>query len=271
MTRLCGVIGHPIAHSLSPVIHNAALQHDGRDAEYRAFDVTDAAQALRELAEQGAVGVNVTIPHKRAAWELASSRSAGAEAIGAANTVVFEAGGGMAAYNTDPDGVIGGLRDLGVEVSGAKCLVIGAGGAGRAAVWALRQAGASQVAVANRTDAKGADVARELGAEAVPWADVADAVTRSEIVVHATSLGMDGEATPLSGIVASGARGVVLDLVYAPGETDLVRCARSAGIVTADGLGVLVHQAAAAYEIFWGSAAPIEVMRDAALAAAGSR
>src|SRR5713226_8640432 len=102
MARLCGVIGHPIAHSLSPAIHNAALQHDGRDAEYRAFHVTDAAAALRDLVERGAVGVNVTIPHKRTAWELASTRSKAAEEIGAANTIVFEPGGGMSAHNTDP-------------------------------------------------------------------------------------------------------------------------------------------------------------------------
>jgi shikimate dehydrogenase len=265
---VCGLIGHPVAHSLSPAIHNAALRHDGRDGEYRAFDVTDATTALRELAEQGLVGVNVTIPHKRAVWELATRRSAAAEQIGAANTIVFEEDGGVAAHNTDPDGVLGALRDLGVDPSGAACLVIGAGGAGRAAIWALRRAGASSVAVVNRTESRGAEVASELGADVVPWDLLGRALEDSDIVVNATSLGMDEKPSPLSEIVPSSARGVVLDLVYSLGETDLVRTARASGLVAADGLSVLVHQAAKSYELFWGSPAPIEVMTHAAAAVA---
>jgi shikimate dehydrogenase len=244
VTKLCGVIGHPIAHSLSPAIHNAALRHDGIDAEYVALDVVDVGPELERLVALGTVGVNVTIPHKRVAWELATSSSPGAEEIGAANTLVF-GGDGIAAYNTDPDGVLGGLRDLGVTVEGSRCLVVGYGGAGRAAAWALRSAGAAEVLVANRTSRPGADVA---------WADVNDVA--AHVLVHATSVGMAGEKTFLQ------VRGykAVLDLVYAPGGTDLVRTARRAGIAAADGLGVLVHQAAAAYELFWGRPAPLDVM-----------
>jgi shikimate dehydrogenase len=250
VTQLAGVIGHPISHSLSPAIHNAALRHDGRDASYMAFDVRDVDPD--ELADQGFVGVNVTIPHKRRALEVAAWRSAEAADIGAANTLVFA--DGVRAYNTDPQGVLGGLRDLGVTPEGKRCLVVGAGGAGIAAAWALRSAGAGHVLVANRTPRPEADV---------PWEGVND--TGAEILVHATSVGMAGEDTFLQ------VRGyeAVLDLVYARGETDLVRKAAAAGIPAADGLGVLVHQAAAAYELFWDAPAPFDVMLEAASRATG--
>jgi shikimate dehydrogenase len=246
MTQRCGVVGHPVAHSLSPVIHDAALRHDGRDASYVAIDMP----SFDVRALDGFVGVNVTIPHKRAALAAATWRSAEAEAIGAANTLVFA--GEIAAYNTDPQGVLGGLHDLGVSVQGSRCLVVGYGGAGRAAAWALRSAGAAEVLVANRTRGPGVDLSLD---------EIGDA----DVLVHATSVGMSGEETFLQ------VRGykAVLDLVYAPGETDLVRKAGRAGLTAADGLGVLVHQAAAAYELFWGTPAPFAVMLEAALRATG--
>src|SRR5207253_2101975 len=140
--------------------------------------------------------------------------------------------------------------------SGKRCLVVGAGGAGVAAAWAMRAAGAAEVLVANRTPRPEADV---------PWDEVND--TGAEILVHATSVGMSGEETFLQ------VRGyeAVLDLVYAAGETDLVRKAGAAGIPAADGLGVLVHQAAAAYELFWDTKAPLGVMLEAAYRATGRR
>jgi len=268
MTRLCGVIGHPIGHSLSPVIHNAALRHDGRDAEYVAIDVVDVRGELERLAVEGAVGVNVTIPYKRTTWELALRRSPDAEAVGAANTLLFEEDGGIAAHNTDPAGVLGGLRDLGVSPEGLRCLVVGAGGAGRAAVWALRSAGAAAVLIANRTESR----AGGLGAEVVAWDDLSDALAGAEVVVHATSVGMAGEATCLqvSALATSKCR-AVLDLVYSPEETDLVRKARDVGIASADGLSVLVHQGAASYELFWKARAPFDVMLEAAFEAMGRR
>jgi shikimate dehydrogenase len=246
------VIGHPIGHSLSPVIHNAALAHDGRDAEYVALDVV--AVDVDDLVERGFVGVNVTIPHKRAAWEVATWRSNEAEEIGAANTLLF--GDGVKAYNTDPQGVLGGLHDIGVSPAGKRCLVVGYGGAGRAAVWALRSAGAAQVLVANRTPKPDTNV---------PWDEVND--VDAGILVHATSVGMSGEDTFLQ------VRGykAVLDLVYGPDETDLVRKAGALGIPAADGLGVLVHQAAAAYELFWEAKAPFVEMLHAAYRATGRR
>lgn len=271
-TKLCCVIGHPIAHSLSPHIHNAALRHDGRDAVYLAFDATDVRATLAGLQAIGAVGCNVTIPHKEAAWAEVVERSAGAERIGAANTIVFGSAGPVA-HNTDPDGIIGALAGLDAAPSGARCLVLGAGGAGRAAVWALASAGAAEVVVANRTEERAAEVARDLGARHVPWDDLGKEVSRAEIVVQATSVGMDGDGRvfglgEIEGAAASGCR-AVLDLVYVTGGTPLVRDALAAGIPAGDGLEVLVQQAGAAYRLFWGAEAPLEVMRQAALEAAG--
>lgn len=266
-TRLCGVIGHPVAHSLSPHVHNAALRHDGRNAVYLAFDVTDVESALRGLRALGAVGVNVTVPHKRAAWEAATKRSDEAERIGAANTIVFE-GDVVTAHNTDAEGIVRALGDLEGSPEGARCLVVGAGGAARAAVYGLASSGASEVAVTNRTDSRAEAIADAFGVRFVAWDDLDAAVGRAEIVVHATSVGLDGGPSFVGGDAlaraASGGCRAVLDLVYRVGETDLVRRARAAGIPSADGLGVLVHQAAAAYRLLWGADAPLEIMREAA-------
>lgn len=265
-TRLCGVIGHPIEHSLSPAIHHAALRHDGRNAVYLAFDVEDVSTAVRGLAALGAVGVNVTIPHKRAAWEVALRHSPEAVAVGAANTLLFDPDGRITAHNTDPAGVLGGLHDLGVHPKGLRCVVVGAGGAGRAAVRALHAAGASDVLVANRTRSHAAD----LLAEVVAWDQLTDVLQGAELLVHATSVGMLGEPTFLQVSALKKCR-AVLDLVYGTQETDLVRQAGRSGIAAADGLGVLVHQAAKAYELFWQSPAPLRVMQEAAFRATGRR
>lgn len=274
-TRLCGVVGHPVGHSLSPAIHNAALRHDGRNAVYVAFDVLDFDAAIRGLSAVGAVGVNITVPHKHAAFEIADRRSEDAFKARAANTLVFGPEG-IDAHNTDIDAVGRALAELGSEVSGARCVVIGAGGAGRAAVLALTKAGASDVAWSNRTDSRIADLGGSgFPARPVPWAELDGALEGAEIVVHATSVGLDGTPSFISDevldrLATGGCRGV-LDLVYAPGETDLVNRARRAGIASADGLGVLVHQAAAAYGLFWDSPAPTDLMREAASKAAGRR
>ena len=253
---------------MSPTIHNAALRHDKRDAVYLAFDVTDVPAALDGLAALGAIGANVTIPHKRAAWEHAPRHSPEAVATGVANTVVFDRGR-MEAHNTDPAGVLGGLHDLGVSAEGLRCLVVGAGGAGRAAVRALHSAGAAEVQVANRTTARAADLGP---GRVVAWEALPDALAWAEVVIHATSVGMAGEDTFLqvSALSPSRCRGV-LDLVYGRHETDLVRKVAARGIAAADGLGVLVYQAAESYELFWGAPAPFSVMQEAAFRATGRR
>ncbi len=284
-TRLAGVIGDPIGHSLSPAIHNAALRHDGRNAVYLAMRVVreELAGALRGLRALGAVGVNVTIPHKVDALGLADRRSAAAERIGAANTLVWRSGSEgpvLEAHNTDPVGVLEALADLGLEVSGGAFLLLGAGGAGRAAAWALAGAGAGKVLVANRSPERSADLVgglRQEGfpAEAVEWASREERLSGVEAVVNATSVGMGAETSPLGADALAGAAvgrcRVVLDLVYGRGETSLVTVARGAGLRAADGVGVLVHQAAAAYELFWDAPAPLDVIVEAAGLAVGRR
>jgi shikimate dehydrogenase len=272
-TQLLGVVGHPVAHSLSPAIHNAALRHDRRNAIYLGFDVDPDRfdEFVIGMQAAGARGLNVTLPHKRAAFEACTSATDDAQATEAVNTIVFE-GAEIVGSNTDVGGVRAAVEELGIEVAGTKVLLMGAGGAGKAAAWALAQ-DASEILIANRTPARADKLRGSIGAKAivVPWKDLPGAVTSAELVVNATSVGIDGKESPLQRGVIARAKGcrALLDLVYAPNETALVREARKAGIQAADGLSMLVHQAAEAYALFWGEAAPIDVMRKAALAVAG--
>ena len=267
-TQLAGVVGHPVVHSLSPAIQNAALRHDGRNAVYLAFDVPRESFApfVEGMRAGGVRGLNVTLPHKGAAFELASSLSGDAEATSAVNLLVFTAAE-IQGHNTDVVGVGRALGELGVP-EGARALVIGAGGAGRATARALSLSGA-EVLVANRTPERAAPLAERFSGTAVGWTDLDETAASVDVVVHATSLGLRPEDDPVLGerslatAVEKGCR-FLLDLVYAPGETELVRVAREAGLVAADGLSMLVHQGAEAYRLLWGADAPIEVMREAA-------
>jgi shikimate dehydrogenase len=268
-TKLLGVVGHPVAHSLSPAIHNAALAHDGRNAVYLAFDVEPGnLQALvHGMRAAGAVGLNVTIPHKRAALESCDVLDDRAQEIGAANTIVFT-DGKISGHNTDVIGVTEALKEVGEIPADATALVIGSGGAGRAAAWALAPL-SKEVWIANRTAAKAEKLRSSLGrsARVVPWRELPAAAESADVIVHATAVGLEGEEGVLGPYELAKAKRcrVLLDLVYGPDETPLVREARRAGIASADGLMMLVHQAAAAYELFWDSPAPKAVMKEAAL------
>ncbi len=194
MSRL-GVIGWPVAHSRSPAMHNAALARLGMDGwRYQLLPVPPELfeQTTPALADAGFLGVNVTIPHKRAALKLSTSTSEAAAQIGAANTLTFGEDGEIAAENTDAPGL---LDALGVPVAGMRALVLGAGGSARAAVWALREAGAAEVAVWNRTAERAQELARALGATAIPHPMPAD------LLVNCTSVG-DSYLRPV-GMVSS--------------------------------------------------------------------
>jgi shikimate dehydrogenase len=256
-----GVCGWPVAHSRSPQMHNAGLAAAGLDGwRYLRLPLPPElfAETVRALPAAGFRGVNVTIPHKQAALALADRASDAARAIGAANTLTF-ADGAIEADNTDAPGL---LAALGESPAGRTALVLGAGGAGRAAAWALSTAGAADVAIWNRTPERARALAHELGARAVEAPDVAD------IVVNCTSVGLqDPEATfkalPV-GADELGAGSLVVDMVYRAGETRFLEAARTRGARVIDGLEILVAQGAASFERWTGMEAPREAMREAA-------
>jgi shikimate dehydrogenase len=258
VTTLAGVLGFPVAHSRSPAMMNAAFEELGLDWRYVKLPVPPDrfAETVRALPASGYGGANVTIPHKLAAYELADERSPAAEAIGAANTLVFE-GGRIEADNTDGPAVIDALAQ---DLSGRTALVLGAGGAGRAAVWALREAGA-EVAVWNRTPERAERLAGELGVEHARTPRSVD------VLVNATSVGLDGEPerAVLEGLALEGCEATtMLDLVYGDEPTALSRWAAARGCAVIDGLEVLARQGARAFERWTGRPAPLDTMRRAA-------
>jgi len=260
LTTYLGVCGWPVAHSRSPQMHNAALAAIGLD-DWRylrlPLPVELFAETVRALPAAGFRGVNVTIPHKHAALALADSASAAARAIGAANTLTFE-DGAIEADNTDAPGLLAAIGD---PVAGRRALVLGAGGAGRAAAWALASAGA-EVAVWNRTADRASRLAADLGVRAVTVPE------RADIVVNCTSVGLhDPEATFKALPIEAdelGAGSLVVDMVYRAGGTRFLEAARTRGARVVDGLEILVAQGAASFERWTGMEAPREAMREAA-------
>lgn len=262
-TRVAGIIGWPVEHSLSPAMHNAAFAALGLNWLYAAFPVHPdrVAEAVRGLAAAGCAGLNVTIPHKQAVIPCCSDVSEAVTAIGAANTLVPDGAGGFRGDNTDAAGFLRALDEQApLDLAGSDALVIGAGGAARAVVFALRSRGA-RVRVANRSAARAA----ELG-DPVPFVTQAleTVAAQSALVVNATSLGLHGDSPPpelpLAGL---GRDQVVADIVYRPGGTPWLAAAAARGARPVDGLGMLLHQGAAAFEQWAGQAAPVEVMRRA--------
>jgi shikimate dehydrogenase len=273
-TRVAGVMGDPVRHSLSPTIHNAAFAALGLDWAYLAFEVPEGAAGLAVggMRALGIEGLSVTMPHKAAVIPALDALSAEAEALGSVNCISRD-GPGLLGDSTDGPGFLDALRiDEGVEPAGLRCVVVGAGGAGRAVARALGQAGAGAVVVVNRSE----DPARRAAALAGPAGVVgrAEDVADADIVVNATPLGMGvvvgtyGEPEPLPVDPARlGAGQLVVDLVYHPTSTPLLRAARDAGATAVGGLGMLIHQAAHAFRRWTGEDPPLEAMSAAALAA----
>jgi shikimate dehydrogenase len=261
-TRVAALIGDPVAHSRSPAMHNAAFEARGLDWVFVALRVApgEGRAAVRAAGVLGLAGLSVTMPHKADAARACSELGAEAGVLDAANTVVVTDDGLLVGHNTDGAGFLAALADEGVDPRGSRCLVLGAGGAARAIALALGGAGAS-VTVAARRDAAAADAARLAGGNGVGMADAP--VEEVEVVVNATPLGMQGEPPPFEpGRLRPGQ--FVYDTVY-PAETPLLAAARRRGIACGDGLGMLVHQGALAFELWTGHSAPLDVMRRAAL------
>jgi shikimate dehydrogenase len=261
MKRLA-VLGHPVAHSRSPAMHNAALAELGLAGEwsYEAIDVApDEFEArVRSMAAGECVGVNLTIPHKEAALALADDLSETAREIGAANTLIF-AEGEVRADNTDAGGFLAALRE---RVEDRRALVLGAGGAARAVVWALLREGA-EVSVWNRTELRSRNLCDDLGGTPVAAPDAGD----YELIVNTTSVGLGGEdpfeELPLSAVALAPGQTVV-DMVYGGEPTRLLAAAAAAGATTVDGIEILVGQGAHSFEIWTGLEAPLDTMRAAA-------
>jgi shikimate dehydrogenase len=255
VTALAGVLGFPVAHSRSPAMMNAAFEALDLDWRYLKLPVPPNrfAETARALPGSGYRGANVTIPHKLAALQLADDRSEAAAAIGSANTLTFE-NGAIAADNTDARGLLDALPE---SPGGRSALVLGAGGAARAAVWALRQAGA-EVSVWNRSPERAAALAAELGVEH------ASRPRSAELLVNATAVGLEGEtepqllgALPLAGLEPE----LVVDMPYGSGPTALSRWAAARGARVVDGLELLVRQGARSLERWTGRSAPLDAMR----------
>ena len=271
-TRSAGVIGWPIRHSLSPAIFNAAFSAAGLDWAYLAYEVPEGAAglALGGMRALGMEGLSVTMPHKEAVLPALDDVAPDAEALGAVNCI-SRRGGLLRGDNTDGPGLIDALRiDEGIDPDGLRCVVVGAGGAGRAVARALGAAGARTVVVVNRS----ADAAERAADLAGPAARVgsADDLTEADLVVNATPLGMgvvvttDGQSEPLPFDVAQlGAGQVVVELIYHPAVTPLLEAAKAQGLRTVNGLGMLLHQAAHAFRLWTNEEPPLEAMSAAAL------
>lgn len=264
-TTVHGIMGNPVSHSLSPAMHNAAFAALELDSVYVPFPVQDVAPALRGFKALGVRGVSVTIPHKQAVLEHVDEIDPVAAKIGAVNTLFLD-DGRLKGYNTDWLGANRALADE-VELAGATVLLLGAGGSARAIGFGLLEAGAS-VLIASRTPEPGQALAENLGC---PWHPLADIVNLgADAVVNATSVGM-GKMADMSLVPTAKIADfpVVMDIVYAPLETRLLREAKEAGCRTIDGLKMLLYQGAAQFELWTGEEAPLSVMGQELITALG--
>ena len=262
-TRRAGVIGWPVSHSLSPLIHSTWAAREGANALYEAIAVEPDDRSFRrridELRAAGLAGVNVTIPHKERALRYAATASDEARAIGAANMLTF-GDEGAHADNSDARGFEAALRvELGQSSGRTMALVLGAGGAARAILWSLRhRLHFPEIIIANRTRARAEGIA-EIGLAGVKdWEARNDAIRAADIVVNATSLGMMGEPPLDVDFSALKPGAIVCDIVYSPLKTPLLRAARARGLATIDGLEMLMRQAAPGYLAWLGTKAEID-------------
>jgi shikimate dehydrogenase len=271
-TRGLAVLGWPVGHSLSPVMHNAALRAEGQDLVYLALPVPpeQLAEVVAALGTVGFVGANVTVPHKQAVVACCVQLTEEARLVGAVNTLTWTDDGPVG-HNTDAVGLERALRDVG-HADGTPTVVLGTGGAARAAVVALARLGSPMVVVGRRPDAAAevAAVAAQAGGDgralALDDLDVADVVAGAGTVINATSLGLQREPLPAPFMSLQPGQ-LAQDLVYNPPDTPFLQAAVAAGARAEHGLRMLVHQAAAAYEGWTGTSAPVDVMASAAKSA----
>jgi shikimate dehydrogenase len=257
MQRAC-VIGWPVEHSRSPLIHRYWLKQYGIDGAYEmeAVEPKDLARFLGSLAAHGYAGANVTLPHKEAALRLSAVADEAARAIGAANTLWLDQAGRLCAGNTDAYGFMTNLEAEAPDWNRGRrpVMVLGAGGAARAILHSLLGEGAARILLANRTRNRAEALAQAFGpsVHVVDWEDRHRALAGCGLLVNATSLGMTGKENLDIDLEALPADAVVADIVYSPLETKLLAAARARGNHVVDGLGMLLHQAVPGFERWFG-------------------
>jgi shikimate dehydrogenase len=258
--RIAGIIGWPVAHSLSPLLHGYWLDELGIDGAMvpLAARAEDFSRVIEGVRLAGFRGVNVTVPHKEAAFAIAHDCDAAARAAGAANLLVFGEGGKISARNTDAGGLAASLKEKTGTLDGGTAVLLGAGGAARGAVLALDALGAGSIFVLAR-DVKRANSLAEClkpyvkaRVQAGGWRDWEDVAGRAALAVNCTSAGMGSNAPPAIDLGILPKSAAVCDIVYNPLETQLLKNAAARGHATIDGLGMLMHQAAPSFEAFFG-------------------
>jgi len=261
-------MGDPVSHSLSPTIHNAGFAHLGLDWVYVALPVAagNATLAIEAMKTLGIAALSVTMPHKSEAFQAADIATEAARSLRAANCLTLMGDGRVEADNTDGRGFIEAMAaDSGLSPSGVSFAVIGAGGAARAVILALAESGAADVAVINRSPARAAAAAELAGG--VGRVASAEAVAGADVVVNATPLGMGSDDAMPCDPVLLGQGQVAIDLIYRPAATAWLLSAERNGAEIHNGLTMLIHQAAAAFSRWTGRDAPVECMKEAAMAA----
>ncbi len=258
-----GIIGWPVAHSLSPAMHNAAFKALGQEAVYGKFPVAPErlSAAVEGLRALGIKGVSVTIPHKEAVRSLLQGIHQEAQKIGAVNTILND-NGRLVGFNTDWQGALRALEEQ-ISLKGKEAVVLGAGGAARAVVYALKKAGAL-VCIYNRTFTKAQELALTFGAKAFAWEALSKA--RGHILINTTSVGLKEDRSPAPAQILSRFQ-VVMDIVYTPLETRLLREAKAQGCKTISGLKMLVYQAVEQFYLWRGLRPEARLLEEAALAA----
>lgn len=261
-TKVVAVIGHPIEHSLSPAIHNAGFRSTGLDWVYVAFDVAagSASAALDSVRTLGLAGLSVTMPHKQDIAMAVDNLSPSARNLASVNTVSVSHDGRLTGHSTDGDGLVASLQELGIDVEDRTVTIFGAGGAARSVIDSLERHRASRICVVNRTllaAQRAIELAhgRGLAVSGDDRGTIAEFVQNSEIVINATSVGMSGSDDLVLDPRLLGSQHVVVDLVYHPLETPLLRAATERGCRVVDGIGMLVHQAAL-QQVVWTGVRP---------------
>jgi shikimate dehydrogenase len=267
--EVAAIIGFPVAQSLSPAMHNAVFRERNLDWRYLAMEVREDALAgvLQTLGDKSIKALSVTMPHKEAVFEILNNASSdlgdvdeSARAAQSVNTIVVS-GGRLIGSNTDGDGCCDAIEQSGVGVAGSRVVVVGAGGTARAIVATLARRGASDIAVINRTESRAQDV---IASVAIARVGTVEDIANANILINATSVGMGNQETPVEAAWLHSSL-VVLDAVYYPLETTLLRDAKHAGAKTVDGLWMLVHQGALQQLAWFNEIGDVQLMRQAAV------